>query len=116
MAEGVRDDITKLIEGDHKSPFYKLVPNGAIFINLCFKKGEQMAYPYTYLTKLSFETDSIKLNFSEDRIVIKGLCLKELYQKLLLQEVSEISEANSQFESQDQTLFIESISIYPQEL
>ncbi len=98
MSSTERDEITRLIEGDNQNPCYKTDPNGSLFVNFVLRSGDQFAFPYSLLSKLSLKGGKeIELMFAEQALTIEGLQLEEVYVKLLQQEVCEVKEHHSTF-------------------
>lgn len=110
--ENARDEIERLISPESENLCYtleKMRPN--VFLGLRFKDGRKEAFPLSHLCRMAFKENEMTLEFGQHRLTIKGCNLGPIYRHLLLQEVSELKQAESPFQEDEQQPVIENITI-----
>ena len=67
----------------------------AIMLDLVFRTGESVSFSYSHLYKMELRQDrSVTLTFTEHEVVISGVSLAEMYRRLRMQRVLQITEAD----------------------
>lgn len=86
-----KDDQEAGGEGQNKITSHELA-NSARTINFVLQNGEEEFFYYMYFAgaKISAEKDKITLKFSDQKVVLKGIMLDEIYKNLQEQLLKEI--------------------------
>lgn len=66
----------------------------SLMLGLSFRNGGFSSLSYSHLYQVSLNGDQIELVFTEHRVEVKGIRLRELYRRLQQQRVLEIMEAD----------------------
>ena len=91
------DDETVLLEQGGYRPFIasRQAYRPAVMLDVVLRSGESVSFAYTHLYKVVFTTNrKVRLVFSEDEVTVSGIQLGELYRRLQLQRVLQITEAD----------------------
>ncbi|MES2387859.1 MAG: hypothetical protein V4543_07635 [Bacteroidota bacterium] len=104
---------------ENKSLFLELLPEGFAgeMLSLELRDGSLFGFPYALLSKIHLSRgNQLTLMFSEDKAVIAGIELKELYQYLIKHRVTVLREIDTRgFDLQNGKLSVSAITVEKRE-
>ncbi len=110
FVQRIRDDSDEI-------KFYGIEPQitaRAVMFELRTKDGKRKAFSYSYVTEADFEPETgIVIYVSEVVITIKGRKLDEIFGYFLANRLNYVQEDYSGMDTEDSSLFVESIEIKP---
>lgn len=85
----------------------------ALMLDLRLKTGDCSAFAYSYLISIRFDASGeMILSFSTHKVTIAGRNLREIYNHLLRQRITSVTENESMFDDGGKdSIFIEKITV-----
>lgn len=95
--DAVAEEVDVFREGEDYRAFgvSRKAWGGEPFLNLIGRDGRQRGKPWAHVDDIEFDPSTgIVISFARNVVIIKGQCLREMYEKLIVQRVVFIREAD----------------------